>query len=72
MATPNYNGKIAQFGPVALFNRGVKGIAVYVGNGQDFKMIMNNEPWRPTGWAPPRWRILSHPKAITAKGGHGA
>ncbi|MNE54965.1 hypothetical protein D3C80_1497820 [compost metagenome] len=58
---------VAQFGPVALLDRGVEGVAVQVGDGQVAQFIMSDHPTRGARRAPLDLAVAG-PQAVAADG----
>jgi hypothetical protein len=46
MATADYDWAISQLWPISLFYGCVKGVAVHMGDGEMFKLVMNDQPGR--------------------------
>src|SRR5690606_10012865 len=64
------HGPVAQFGSVALFDRGVEGVAVQVGDVQIAQFVMADHPARGARRAP-RDLAVAGPQAVATKGRYG-
>ena len=62
------DGLVAEGGVVALFDAGIKGVAVHVGDGEGFQLGVVQDTGRPAGRAPGAAR--KEMEAVAAEGGH--